>query len=133
MEEEIVVIVNKNNKLAKKESIYLKDLKDENFMELTHNYSFVETLAEFYQSSNFVPNIIFQGDINIIKELINSDKGITIAPISLLKTFDLSKTKYLKLKDKDSKRTIALSYPNLTYKSEVLKDFIKFTKEHFSS
>lgn len=132
LEEEIIVVVNKNNKFADKESVYLEELKSENFIELTDKHSFSKVIKKLLKESNFKPNVIFHGDISIIKELVASNKGIFLVPLSTAKTFESFDFKTIYLKDKNNKRSIGLSYLNSSYKSGTLTNFIDFSKEHFS-
>lgn len=133
LEEEILAVVHKDNPFAKKSSIYLEELKDENFIELADTHSFSETIRDLYKSSNFTPNVIFHGDINIVRELSLANRGVFLVPFSTLKAFDCSNLKALKLKDKNSTRILGLSYLKSSYKSQILKEFISFAKEHFNS
>ncbi|MGL4990662.1 MAG: LysR family transcriptional regulator [Sarcina sp.] len=130
-DEEIVLLVNKQHKLANKNFIDIDEIKDENFMELTQSFSFIESLKEFYKRTGFSPNVIFEGDMNIVKDLLTANKGVTLAPASLIKTFESSNIKCIHLNSEFNKRTIALSYLDISYKSDTLKSFISFTKKHF--
>lgn len=133
LEEEIIVVVNKNNNFANRDSIYLEELKSENFMELTDNHSFSKVIKKLFKESNFKPNVIFHGDISIIKELVASNKGIFLVPLSTSKTFESFDFKTIYLKNKNNTRSIGLSYIDSSYKSGTLKNFIDFSKEHFSN
>ncbi|MGL5416388.1 MAG: LysR family transcriptional regulator [Clostridium sp.] len=133
LEEEILLVVSRDNKLASKSSVYLRELKNENFVELTDNHSFSEVIKDVCISANFKPNVIFHGDINILKELVISNTGVFLTPLSTWKTFESPNLKAIHIKNKHNTRSLGLSYLDSNYKSETLKDFIAFSKEHFQS
>lgn len=136
MEEEIVVVVNKDHPLAHKKFIYLNELRNENFMELTENYSFRDTTNALYKAAGFTPNIVFEGDTSILSELIDLKKAVVLAPISVcaMPPSDRYNNKYtiIRLKDELNTRTVALSYAKGRYLSELANSFKEFTISYYN-
>lgn len=137
MEEEIVVVVNKDHPLAHKKFIYLNELRNENFMELTENYSFRDTTNALYKAAGFTPNIVFEGDTSILSELIDLKKAVVLAPISVcaMPPSDRYNNKYtiIRLKDEVNTRTVALSYAKGRYLSELANSFKEFTISYYNN
>ncbi|WP_055072071.1 LysR family transcriptional regulator [Clostridium massiliamazoniense] len=136
MDEEIVVVVNKDHPLAQKKFIYLNELRNENFMELTENYSFRDTTNALYKAAGFIPNIVFEGDTSILSELIDLKKAVLLAPISVctMPPSDRYNNKYtiIRLKDELNTRTVALSYAKGRYLSELANSFKEFTISYYN-
>ncbi|WP_297520321.1 LysR family transcriptional regulator [uncultured Clostridium sp.] len=133
LEEELVVVIPKCHKLANMKSVYLNELKGENFIELTENYSFKKSLRRLFDQAGFMPNVIFEGDISIISELLYLKKALCIAPLSLCISARSDKFTILKLKDKNNTRRIALSYYKGRYLSELSTNFRDFTIKYYQN
>ncbi|MGL4989613.1 MAG: LysR family transcriptional regulator [Sarcina sp.] len=134
LEEEIVVVIPKSHKLAKKHNLYLKELKDVNFVELTDNFSFKSTTKTLFNNAGFEPNIIFQGDLSIISELFHVKQAVTLAPISTcIQSKNNTNYTISYLKDKNSTRKIAISYLKGIHLSDLAENFIKFTINYYKN
>ncbi|MGL4452801.1 MAG: LysR family transcriptional regulator [Sarcina sp.] len=131
LEEELVVVVPKCHKLSKVKSIYLSELKNENFIELTENYSFKKALRKLFDNAGYIPNVIFEGDVSIISELLYLKKALCIAPISLCLSAPSENFTILKLKDKVNTRKAGLSYNKSHHLSELSNKFKNFTIQYF--
>ncbi|MGL4760564.1 MAG: LysR family transcriptional regulator [Sarcina sp.] len=133
LEEELVVVIPKCHKFSNRESIYLHELKDENFIELTENYSFKKSLRKLFDQAGFLPNIIFEGDVSIISELLYLKKALCIAPISLCLSAYNDRFTILRLKDENNTRKIALSYYKGRYQSELSTKFKDFSINYYKT
>ena len=131
LEEELVVVIPKCHKFSSLKSVYLSELKDENFIELTENYSFKKALRHLFEKAGYTPNVIFEGDVSIISELLYLKKALCIAPISICLSTPNDKFTILKLKDKNNTRKVGLSYPKGRYLSELSGKFKEFTIQYF--
>lgn len=133
LEEELVVVIPKCHKLSKLKSVYLSELKNENFIELTENYSFKNALKKLFDQAGYAPNVIFEGDVSIISELLYLKKALCVAPISLCLSARDDKFTILKLKDKNNTRKAGLSYNKGRYLSELSNEFKEFTVQYFKN
>ena len=133
LEEEIVVVVPNTHKLFNVQSIYLKDLYDENFISLTENYSFKQASNLLFEQAGFIPNVIFEGDASIISELMLIKNSICLAPLSICIKNNQPDYSIIKLKDKNNTRKIGLSYPKGIHLSELSKNFIEFTVNYYKN
>lgn len=133
LEEEIVAVVPKSHKFANLKSIYVRDLKDEDFIELTEHYSFKSTTKRLFENAGFEPNIIFEGDLFIISELLEIKKAIALSPISICIQTQNETYKILRLKDENKTRKIALSYFKGRHLSELAKNFVDFTIDYYKN
>lgn len=133
LEEEIVVVVPNTHRLFKTKSIYLKELQNENFISLTENYSFKQASNNLFDQAGFTPNVIFEGDISIISELMLLKNAICLAPLSVCLSHNNPEYSLIHLKDKNNKRKIGLSYPKGIHLSELSKKFIDFTVKYYKN
>ncbi|MGL5067811.1 MAG: LysR family transcriptional regulator [Sarcina sp.] len=134
LEEELVVVIPRCHKLSNRESIYLNELKDENFIELTENYSFKKSSKKLFNQAGFIPNVIFEGDVSIISELLYLKKALCVAPISLcLSANNNDDFTILRLKDENNTRKIALSYYKGRYQSELSTKFKDFSINYYKT
>ncbi|MGL5614746.1 MAG: LysR family transcriptional regulator [Sarcina sp.] len=131
IEEEIVVIIHKKHPLANKKFIYLKELKDENFIELTENNALKSLTNKIFEGAGFKPKVIFEGDQYIISELIQVKQAIALAPISICIKSENDSYRILRLKDKLKTRKVGISYKKGRYLSELYKSFLEFAIEYY--
>lgn len=132
-EEEIVVVVPNSNKFSKRKKIQLKELKDENFIGLTENYAFTSTTEKMYKEAGFTPNIVFQGDADIMSELVDAQKGIVLVPRSLCKVTYTRPCTIIELTDNFRTRSITLSYVKGKYLSELSQSFKDFIIDYYKN
>ena len=133
LEEEIVVVVPNTHKFFNVKSIYLKDLHLENFISLTENYSFKQASNLLFEQAGFTPNVIFEGDVSIISELMLIKNSICLAPLSICIKHNQPDYSIIRLKDKNNTRKIGLSYPKGIHLSELSKDFIDFVINYYKN
>lgn len=129
--EDIVVVVPNSNKFSKRKKLRLEELKNESFIELTENYAFRSTTEKMYNAAGFTPKILFQGDADIMSELIDAQKGLVLVPKSLCTISDDRPCKMIELEDTSRTRTITLSYLKGKYLSEVSKSFKDFIIDYY--
>ena len=138
IEEEIVVIAPAKGKFGNIDYVYLKELSEENFIELTESYAFRLITQQLYNQAGFEPNIVFEGDNNMIEQLLRLDRGVALAPISIRHRYrkdhapELEEFKILRLKDKCNKRKIGLSYLKGKYLSDLSVQFKQFTINYYN-
>lgn len=133
LEEEIVVVIPKDHKFSNLTQIYLKDLKHENFIELTENYSFKSSTKKLFEQAGFTPNVIFEGDLSIVAELVDLKSAIALSPLSLCLSTHNESYKILKLKDKNRTRKIAISYFRGRHLPDLAKNFVDFTINYYKT
>lgn len=133
LEEEIVVVMPKSHKFANKGFINLKELKDENFIELTENYSFKNISEKLFEEAGFVPNIIFQVDSTIMPEILQTGRAISLIPLSACVSSKSTENVIARLKDKNNTRKISLYFKKGRYFSELSNNFLKFTIDYYKN
>ena len=128
-EAEIVAVVNKAHPLAKKDEIFLKDIKNEPFISLNETYMLHDIIMLKCSEAGFTPNTIYKSSQwDFIAELVALNQGITILPKPILSKFHSKNIKTLKIKD-GFPWDIAFVVRKDKYISKAIKLFIDFTKE----
>lgn len=133
IEEEIVVVIPKSHPLADKRFIYLRELKDENFIEVTENHSFKNITNKLYEEAGFIPNIIFEGDSYIISELLETRRAVALASLSICVKSNSQFYSILRLKDKNKTRKVSISYKKGIHLTELSKNFLKYTIDYYKN
>lgn len=80
MKEKLIVIVNKNNPLAKKKSIKFEDLRGEKFILLADTFRMQKLLMDHFRKVRIKPDIYYKSshDLKVVYDLVELDKGIFI-------------------------------------------------------
>lgn len=125
---EVVVIVNKEHPLAKKEEISLLELKNEHFISLDETYMLYDRVKIRCNQVGFTPNIIStSSQWDFVAEMVALNQGIAILPKPILSRFHSKKIKILKIKE-GFPWNIAFIVRKDKYISRAIKLFIEFTK-----
>lgn len=133
IEEEIVVVIPKTHPLAHKKFIYLSEVKDEDFIEVTENNSFKNITNKLFEQAGFSPNVIFEGDSYIISELLETKRVVSLAPVSICLKSKSNFYSILRLKDKNKTRKISISYKKGIHLSELSKKFLDHTIDYYKN
>lgn len=79
-EDEIVVIMQKNHRLANRSSIHLAEVANDPFIALVQSYNYRKITDDLCRSAGFVPNIAFEVDDTLMSEMISLGRGIALLP-----------------------------------------------------
>ena len=132
--EEIYLIVPPNHRLAGRESITLKEVKDEPFISMNTGFGFRSLTDQFCLEAGFVQHIAFEGDEPaVISDLVR--KGLGIAFVSELtwlhQTGSLSHK--IRITEPVCQRTIGLGWSEKRYFTAVAKQFRLFVMDYFAA
>jgi LysR family transcriptional activator of glutamate synthase operon len=131
VEDEILLAVPLDHKLASEDSVDLLDLKDEHFIDLIGHYNFRKITDKMCELAGFTPNIVFEGEIPLMAELLKSGQGIALIPKSLSNFYPNFPAKAIRIRKPDYKRVIALSFSLRKYQTEAFIKFKNFTEKYF--
>ncbi|MGL5415840.1 MAG: LysR family transcriptional regulator [Clostridium sp.] len=131
IEEEIVIVIPKIHSLALEGKVYLRELKDEEFISLTSENDFKKITDKMFKNAGFKPKVTFEGDGAIISELMEIKKAISLIPLSICFTAKKDNYTILRLRDKYNKRKISISYRKNAFLSELAKEFLAFSIKYY--
>ncbi|MFL0252026.1 LysR family transcriptional regulator [Clostridium neuense] len=130
--EEIYLAVPLNHPLAKKKSISLKEVSNENFISLKPGKGLREITDEFCKKAGFSPNIIFESDDpSTVRGLIKAGQGVAFIPQVSWGSSVGSSMAFLHIKEPKCKRTIFISWDEKRYLSKASLLFRNFAVEYF--
>ena len=129
MEEELVLIVSKDNELAKKDSIDLREITEPPFIYFSAKSGIRPILDELFVEVNVKPNIICEvEENNAVAGLVEIDYGIAVVPkITALKYFNV---KILPIVNLKQKRYIYMATLKNKYQSPTVRQFKNYVKEY---
>lgn len=131
IEDEILVAVPLNHNLSKRDFISLKDLENENFINLVEHYGFRKIVDKIYHEANFNPNIILEGEISLVEKALNAGLGIVIVSRKFVEQYPDFPAKTLKLIEPYFKWEIAISWLKERHMNEVLKQFKDYALRYY--
>ncbi|MCM3725457.1 LysR family transcriptional regulator [Neobacillus cucumis] len=133
MTEQIYLVVPPEHPLAKREKIYLNEVKDEPFISMNTGFGFRNLTDEFCHKAGFVPNIAFEGDEpGVIGDLVRQGLGVAFIPeISWMGNSKPFPNK-LEIIDPHCQRTIGLGWSKRRYLSNPGEHFRQFVLDYFS-
>lgn len=132
--EEIYLAVPLNHPLAKKKSISLIELSNENFISLKTGKGLREITDEFCKKADFRPKIIFESDDpSTVRGLIKAGQGVAFIPQVSWGSSIGDSMALLHIKEPQCKRTIFISWLEHRYLSKATLLFRDFAVEYFKN
>ncbi|TCN26142.1 LysR family transcriptional activator of glutamate synthase operon [Mesobacillus foraminis] len=129
----IVALLPLHHPLAKKDSINLRELKDDPFVVLPEGYVFRDMVINACHDYGFSPTISFEGDdIDALKGLVSAGLGIALMPeVTLVDNIPNSTVK-VRLNEHSVKRTVGIIWPTQRALLPTEKLFFDFLNEFYT-
>lgn len=110
--ENIVALIPLHHPLSDRESIRLRDLKNDSFCVLPEGFIFREQVVQACHDAGFTPKIAFEGkDIDALKGLVSAGLGVALMPEMTLVDNTPRSTVMIPLSDTSVTRTVGVIYP----------------------
>lgn len=130
--EEIFLAVPTNHPLAKRTSIRLKEVANDDFISLKPGMSLREITDTFCHYAGFTPHIIFESDdLATVRGLIKARQGVAFIPEITWGGSTGSSMTLLHIEEPVCKRTISLSCTVDRYLPEPARLFRQFVIDYF--
>ncbi|MEG0472423.1 MAG: LysR family transcriptional regulator [Solibacillus sp.] len=127
IEDDFALIVHKEHPLAKCEVVSLEDLKDEQFIVFSEEYSLHDLVIHACTKAGFIPTIAYKSSQwDLIVELVASRLGITILPRSIFEKQKHSDIQIIELQEQMLWRLGVITKKD-AYLSVAAKEFLSFT------
>jgi DNA-binding transcriptional LysR family regulator len=134
MTEEIFLMVPPGHRLAKRNRVYLHEVKNESFISMNTGFGFRDLTDGFCRAAGFVPHISFEGDEpGVIGDLVRQGLGIAFVPALTLLWNSASSLRRLRIMEPKCQRTIGLGWSKRRYLSSAARQFRQFVIEYFSN
>lgn len=123
----LMIAVNKNNPLAKKDIIKFKELKDENFILFQPDFSLYDLIITRCVENNFEPNIICNSSQrDFIIEMVASELGVTFLPEVICSSINRSDISFIPLESPNIYLNLMVVWTKNRYLSYASKEWLKF-------
>lgn len=133
LEEELLIGVPINHTLASKDSIFLEEVSEENFISFESDKPFRKISDSLCYYAGFSPKIVFESDVPyIVRQLIIAGLGISFIPKVSWNMQSDNCLKLLKIIDPSCKRYLNISWDHNNYMSKSAKIFRDFAVEYYS-
>lgn len=133
LEEELFIGIHTNHPIASKDSIFLEEISNENFISFQSNKPFRTISHSLCQYAGFKPKIVFESDVPyIVRQLIVAGLGISFIPEVSWNIHEDNSLKLLKVIDPVCKRYINISWHPDNYMGKYAKEFRDFAVKHYS-
>jgi LysR family transcriptional regulator, transcription activator of glutamate synthase operon len=110
--ENIVALIPHHHPLSDRESIRLRDLRNDPFCVLPEGYVFREQVVQACNAAGFSPQIAFEGkDIDALKGLVSAGLGVALMPEMTLVDNTPRSTVVIPISDANLTRTVGVIYP----------------------
>lgn len=131
--ERIMLGVPKSHHLAQKETVSLKEIKNERFILLNENKNLRKTAQSICELAGFSPTISYESDNpSTVRDLINAGLGVSFIPSITWHKVLNSSVVLLPIEEAFSERNIYLSLPKEKQHSNVSLSFQTFLIDFFS-
>lgn len=131
LEDEILLCVPTNHRLAGRTSVKLAELADDPFIFLTKNYCFQDIVNNIFKQAGFTPKVIFEGDPPLAYEMLQAGHGIKFISRSSSNLYIKTPAAFLRIEEPFCSRTISLSYLKGKYLSKTAQHFKAFVINYF--
>jgi LysR family transcriptional regulator, hydrogen peroxide-inducible genes activator len=127
--ERLFAIFPKDHKLARKQSVLLRELRNEAFLLLRDDHCFRETAIEVCKRARILPRVIFEsGQFSSILSMVGAGLGISIVPeMALERRADCS---FVLLADERAARTIGVAVLKGHFLTGVQRAFLNHLQTH---
>lgn len=136
--DEFVVFIYDEHPLANKEKLSINELKDENFILFSNDFTIHDSVINACRENGFEPNVSYEtSQWDLITELVSVKMGIALLPKSIFYKQNNPKVKMIPIKDSVFHWKLAIITKKDTYHSfatrELLKMLINSSNEKDSS
>ncbi|WP_164667258.1 LysR family transcriptional regulator [Virgibacillus doumboii] len=131
--EHILALLPINHHLADRTSLYLSDLKHDEFISFPEGYVLKKMIMDTCKQAGFAPNISAEGeDLDAIKGLVSAGVGVTLLPESSFHESTPKMTVKIPLEIPEVTRTVGIIKPKETTLAPSERVFYEFVKQFFS-
>ncbi len=131
--EEIVLLVPKNHRLADRTSINLHEITNESFIGLKEGYGIRDIADELCKQAGVIPNYAFEvNDTSLVSYLLQSGLGVAFFPSNAWRGSIKSFTIKLHIKEPFFQRTLGLSWLKNRYLSAASLRLRQYIIDYFS-
>lgn len=132
IQDDFVLFLHKDHKLAQRASITLNELRDEKFILFSKDFTLHDYIIKTCEKNGFTPSISYQSSQwDLIIELVSSKLGITLLPKSIYKKQNNKNIKIIEIANSDLCWKIGIITKKDTYQSFALKEFLKMLNNGF--
>lgn len=130
--EKMYLLIPNQHRLAKRKSIYLTELKEEDFVLFPKGYIFEKLVVDACYSVGFEPHATTQGeDLDAIKGMVAAGIGITILPESAIGEFQSNYTVKIPISSPDLRRSVGIITPKHRKIAPSENVFYQFSLDYF--
>lgn len=131
--EKMYLLTPNNHRLSKRKSVYLTELKEEDFVLFPRGYIFEKLVIDACYSVGFEPHVTTQGeDLDAIKGMVAAGIGITVLPESAIAEYQSNYTVRIPISSPDLKRSVGMITPKHRDLAPSEKVFYQFVINYFS-
>ncbi len=132
MDDEIVLVVSKDNPLCKYDEVSIKNLSDYPYVGYYRSMNLRDFTDEYCRrEGGFTPGVVFEtADYQALRYMISKNKGIALMPEQLFRIQPSEQYKIIKLKEK-TYRTLVIAWNKNKILSPQATQFLEFTKTWF--
>lgn len=131
IEDEVVLVVHNDHRLASRDKVVFEDLKEEAFALLDETFLLHHHVMKACREAGFEPDVYFKSSQwDFLTELVCLNQGISILPRPILARFNSSNIKQIPIDHPEMKWRIAIILKKNRYVSFAAKKFIEYIKEH---
>jgi DNA-binding transcriptional LysR family regulator len=130
VEEEMMLLVHKNHRLANQKEVYIKDVKDEEFIFYHEEFALNKIIRNhFYITAGFEPKILFKSSQwDLMSEMVAANLGLSILPRSICNRLFAKDINIVNLKPTIMWRLAVITKKG-RYISHAGRTFIDFVKD----
>lgn len=133
-QEKLHLLTPNNHRLSKRKSIYLTELKDEDFVLFPKGYIFERLVIDACNSVGFHPHVTTEGeDLDAIKGMVAAGIGITILPESAIGELQSMYTSQIPISSPDLRRSVGMITPRHRELAPSEKVFYQFVINYFTN
>jgi DNA-binding transcriptional LysR family regulator len=134
IEDEFVLYLHEDHHLVKNKVVTISDLKDEKFILFSEDFALHDYIKQSCEEAGFTPEISYQSSQwDLIIELVSSNLGITLMPISIYYKQTNQNVKMIPIEKPNLYWKLGLITKKDAYHSFALKELLKMLEKNENS
>ncbi|WP_062234641.1 LysR family transcriptional regulator [Fictibacillus sp. FJAT-27399] len=126
----LMLIVNRENPLAKQKIIDLSNLENEPFILYRQDFTLYDRILEECTKKGFSPNVVCQSSqMDFMIEMVDSKLGVALLPSKIAKAINNPNITALKVSNSNINLELGMVWKKNKYLSTALREFISLSKQ----
>ena len=130
--DDIYLCVPQSHPLAERESVFMEELREENFINLNETAPWNTYCDRLFAMAGYAPHVVLECDYTLRASLIESNFGVALTSGSAREVDLLKPNRYIRVADSYAVRRMYLYHNPNRYMTQAARDFLAFCTGYYA-